>query len=272
MGKLTGETVLITGAARGLGRAYALHLAGLGANVGIIDINLKSYEEFAAEKALQTAETVMDEIRMLGVKSAGAVADVSDKAQVDAAVRQIVAELGDISVLVCNAGGGTGPLNANRASEMDLDQYELVMGRNLNGTIYAVNAVAPMMKKNSRGKIVTVTSHAGQLAISAGAYTHYSIAKAAIIQYTKQLAQDLGEYGITVNCVSPGFIATGRLAEGFKAAGEEKFLNILALKRFGTAEDCAKAVEFLATDLSDYVTGTVVEVTGGSVGRLSLGF
>lgn len=270
MGKLSGKTAIVTGAARGLGRAYALRLAGLGANVGIIDINLKSFEEFEAEKALQTADTVMDEVRALGVNSAGAVADVSDYEQVKKAVQQIVDELGEPDILVCNAGGGAGGLSDNRASEMNLDQYHTIIHRNLTGTIHTVMAVAPMMKKNKSGKIVTVTSHTGQVAVSNGAYSHYGVAKAGIIQYTKLLAQDLGEYNINVNCISPGFIATGRLTAGFKATGEDLFLNALALKRFGTPEDCAKAVEFLTTDLSDYVTGTVVEVTGGSVDRLTI--
>ncbi len=270
MGKLDGKVVLITGAARGLGRSYALHLAGLGADIGIIDINLKSYEDFETEAALLTADTVMDEVRALGVRSAGAVADVSDAAQVEAAVQEIVNALGPIDALVCNAGGGTGAMTANLASEMDLEQYHIVMERNLSGTIHTVRAVAPMMKERRCGKIVTVTSHVGQAAVSSGSYAHYSVAKAGILHYNKLLAQELGPYNITVNAISPGFIATGRMAQGFKAVGEDKFLDALALKRFGTPEECAKVVEFLVTDLSDYVTGTCVEVTGGSVGRLTL--
>ena len=272
MGRLDGKNVLITGAARGLGRSYALHLAGLGANVGVIDINLKSYEEFEAEKKMLTAETVMEEIRALGVKSAGAVADVSDYDQVQQACRAIEAELGPIDVLVCNAGGGTGGMTENPASDIDLEQYRIVMERNLSGTIHTVKAIAPSMKERRTGKIITVTSHVGQVATSSGSYSHYSVAKAGILHYTKLLAQELGAYNITVNAISPGFIATGRMAQGFQAAGEHKFLDALALKRFGTPEECAKVVEFLATDLSDYVTGTCVEVTGGSVGRLTLNF
>ncbi|MDR0850931.1 MAG: SDR family oxidoreductase [Clostridiales Family XIII bacterium] len=270
MGKLTGKTALITGAARGLGRSYALHLASLGADVGIIDINLKSYAEFESEAALLTADTVMEEVEALGVKSAGAVADVSDFDQVKRAVDEIVAALGPIDILVCNAGGGSGALTANKASEIDLEQYHTVLERNLTGTVNTVLAVAPIMKERNAGKIINVTSHTGQIATSTGSYAHYSIAKAAILHYTRVLAQDLGRYNINVNCISPGFIATGRMAVGFKAVGEEKFLDALALKRFGTPEDCAKVVEFLATDLSDYVTGVCIEITGGSGERLTL--
>ncbi|MDR2132958.1 MAG: SDR family oxidoreductase [Clostridiales Family XIII bacterium] len=270
MGKLSGKTALITGAARGLGRAYALHLASLGANIGVIDINLKSFEDFETEKVLLTADTVMDEVRALGVKSAGATADVSDPEQVNAAVKKINEALGDIDILVCNAGGGSGKMTDNVASELDLEQYHLIVERNLSGTIHTVMAVAPAMKAKKKGKIITVSSHVGQAATSTGSYAHYAIAKAGILHYTKLLAQDLGAYDINVNCISPGFIATGRMAQGFKAMGEEKFLAALALKRFGTPEDCAKVVEFLATDLSDYVTGSCIEVAGGSTCRLTL--
>lgn len=269
MGKLDGKVALITGAARGLGRSYALHLAGLGADIGIIDINLKSYEDFDTEKELLTADTVMDEVRALGVRSAGAVADVSDEKQVNDAVQSIIKELGPIDILICNAGGGTGAMTANTASDIDLEQYHIVLERNLTGTIHTVKAVAPSMKERQTGKIITVTSHVGQVAISTGSYAHYGVSKAGILHYSMLLAQELGPYNINVNAISPGFIATGRMAQGFKAVGEQKFLDCLALKRFGTPEECAKVVEFLATDLSDYVTGTCVEVTGGSVGRMT---
>lgn len=268
MGKLTGKNVIVTGAARGLGREYALRLASLGANVGVIDINLKSFEEYAAEKALLTAGTVMDEIKALGVKSAGAEADIGNKDQVFAAVKKIAKELGDISIVVCNAGGGMGPMDGNKASELNWDQFHAVVDRNFFGTVYTCNAVAPMMKKLGYGKIVNVASVGGLCANSDGSYAHYASSKAAIIHYTKLLAQDLGKYNITCNVVAPGFISTARLVAGYKTVGEEKFTRNIAMGRFGTTEDCANAVEFLTTDLSSYVSGTVLEVTGGTVGRI----
>ncbi|HHX36429.1 MAG TPA: SDR family oxidoreductase [Clostridiaceae bacterium] len=270
MSKLAGKVALVTGAARGLGRAYALRLASLGADVGVIDINLKSYEEYKPEADLLTAETVIDEIRNLGVKSVGEEADVSNYEQVLAAVNKIQAKLGNFDILVCNVGGGSGSLNGNLASDMDLDQYHTVLERNLTGTVHTVKAVVPYMKKQDKGKIITVTSHVGQVAFSTGSYAHYASAKAAILHYTKYLAQELGAYNIHVNAISPGFIATARLVEGYKATGEEAYLNSMAIKRFGTPEECANVVEFLATDLSDYVTGNCVEVTGGTVSRLTV--
>lgn len=268
MGKLTGKNAIVTGAARGIGREYALRLASLGANVGVIDINLKSFEEFAGEKALLTADTVMDEIRALGVKSAGAIADIGNREQVFAAVAEIAKEIGDISIVVCNAGGGMGPMDGNKASEINWEQYHAVIDRNLHGTVYTCNAVAPMMKKLGYGKIVNVASVGGLTANSDGSYAHYATSKAGIIHYTKLLAQDLGPHNITCNVIAPGFISTARLEAGFKAMGEEKFTRNIAMGRFGTTEDCADAIEFLTTDLSSYVSGTVLEVTGGTVGRI----
>jgi len=128
--------------------------------------------------------------------------------------------------------------------------------------------VAPMMKKNNYGKIVNIASVGGLAANSDGSYTHYASSKAAIIHYTKLLAQELGPYNITCNVLAPGFISTARLMAGYKAVGEEKFTRNIAMGRFGTPEECANAVEFLATDMSSYMSGTVLELTGGTVGRI----
>ncbi len=268
MGKLTGQTALVTGAARGLGRVYALHLATLGANVGVIDINFESFRDFKGEAELLTADNVMEELRALGVKAAGATADIGNREQVFSAVQKIRDELGDISIVITNAGGGMGRPDENKATGLDWDMYHAVIDRNLHGTVYTVNAVAPDMKKNRYGKIVTVASVGGLVANSDGSYCHYGIAKAGIIHYTHYLAQELGSYNINANCIAPGYMATGRLKEQYKMAGEEHFLSRTSLKRFGTPEDCVKAIEFLVTDQSEFVTGHVLEVSGGVSGRV----
>ncbi len=262
MGNLFGRTALVTGGARGLGRIYALRLANLGADVGVIDINLHSFRDFKEEAELLTADTVVEELKNKGVKAAGAEADIGNLNQVLSAVSAIVSELGDIDILVANAGGGFGHLNENNASIMDLNLYRKTMDRNLDGTVYTAMAVVPMMKKKGYGKIITVASIAGLYPCPEGAFAAYGTAKAAIIMYTKYLAQELGRYGINVNCIAPGRIMTGRMVgRMYKDA-----INGIALGRVGRPEDCAGVVEFLATDLSDYVTGTVIEVTGGFVG------
>ena len=266
--RLDGKTALVTGAARGLGRAYAIRLAELGANVGVIDIDLKSYQAFEGEAKLMTAETTMDEVRALGVKSAGAEADITNREQVFAAVKKIEEELGPIDIVVCNAGGGMGAPDGNKAAEMNWEQFYAVTERNYYGTVYTCNAVVPGMMERGYGKVINVISVGGLVANSDGSYAHYASAKAAIKHYTMLLAQQAGRHNVTVNAIAPGFIATGRLVENYKKAGEGTFLRNVAMKRFGTVEDCANVIEFLATDLSSYVNGAVIEVTGGTVGRM----
>lgn len=266
--RLDGKTALVTGAARGLGRAYAIRLAELGANVGVIDIDLKSYKAFEGEAKLMTAETTMDEVRALGVKSAGAEADITNREQVFAAVKKIEEELGPIDIVVCNAGGGMGAPDGNKAADMNWEQFYAVTERNYYGTVYTCNAVVPGMMERGYGKVINVISVGGLVANSDGSYAHYASAKAAIKHYTMLLAQQAGRHNVTVNAIAPGFIATGRLVENYKKAGEGTFLRNVAMKRFGTVEDCANVIEFLATDLSSYVNGAVIEVTGGTVGRM----
>src|SRR5262245_57399744 len=261
MSALRGQIALITGAARGLGRAYALRLARLGANVAVVDKDLRSYVEFEAEARQMTAATTMDEIGKLGVESVGWEADVGDADAILQVVRDVDERWGRIDVLVCNAGGGL--YQRPRASEFDIDELYEVLRRNLLATIYTVLAVSPIMKRQRSGKIITVSSQAGSAA-SATAAAHYGTAKAGIVMYTRYLAQDLGPFGITANCIAPGYIGTGRLMERFRQVGIDEIESRIALRRLGTVEDCAKVVEFLATDLSDYVTGAVVPIDGGS--------
>jgi len=137
---------------------------------------------------------------------------------------------------------------------------------NLFGTVYSCNAVAPIMKQQHSEKIITVSSVAGTAPSADGGYAHYGAAKAAIAHYTRYLAQDLGPFGITVNCTAPGVIATGRImATVILGSSNRDRAELVALRRLGTVEDCAKVVEFLATDLSDYVTGAVIPIDGGLV-------
>jgi len=264
MGKLDGKTAIVTGAGRGLGRAYALHLAGLGANVAVCDVNLHSYEEFDAEAAAMTGETTVEEIRALGRQALGFELDVANRDAVFAMVEQVRGTWGSVDVLVANAGGGRGKPAETTASTVPPELFDLVMQMNLYGTYHSCSAVAPIMKAQRSGKIVTVASYAGKVAGIGGGYAHYGAAKAAIAHYTRYLAQELGPYGITANCIAPGVIATARIVKlvGGSASGNSGADDI-ALRRYGTPEDCAKVVEFLATDLSDYVTGALIPIDGG---------
>lgn len=268
MGKLDGKVAIVTGAARGLGRAYARRLAGLGAKVAVSDIDLRSYRDFEAEARDMTGETTVAEITAAGGAALGIEMDVRDRDAVEAMVARVVEEWGRVDVLVANAGGGRGRPVDTKASGLDPALLELVVAMNLYGTVYSCNAVAPHMKRQRSGKIVTVSSVAGTAPSADGGYAHYGAAKAAIAHYTRYLAQDLGPHGITVNCIAPGVIATGRIMQtvipGSSQSNRDR-AELVALRRLGTVEDCAKVVEFLTTDLSDYVTGAVIPIDGGLV-------
>ena len=211
MGKLDGKVAIVTGAARGLGRAYAKRLAGLGAKVAVADLNLRSYEEFEAEAKDMTADSTVAEIEASGGIALGIEVDVRDHEAVEAMVARVVQEWGRVDVLVANAGGGRGRPMDTKASSLDPALLQLVTEMNLFGTVYSCNAVAPIMKQQRSGKIITVSSVAGTAPSADGGYAHYGAAKAAIAHYTRYLAQDLGPFGITANCIAPGVIATGRI-------------------------------------------------------------
>jgi 3-oxoacyl-[acyl-carrier protein] reductase len=266
MGKLDGKVAIVTGGGRGLGRAYARRLASLGAKVAVADLDLRSYREFDTEAKDMSAESTVAEIEDSGGAAIGVECDVCDHQAVEAMVARVVEEWGRVDVLIANAGGGRGRPVDTKASTIDPALLDLVVRMNLFGTVYCCNAVAPVMKLQRFGKIVTVSSVAGLSSSSDGGYAHYGAAKAAIAHYTRYLAQDLGPYGITVNCIAPGVIATGRIMQTVLPGSSDSNRDrseLVALRRLGTAEDCAKVVEFLATDLSDYVTGAVIPIDGG---------
>jgi NAD(P)-dependent dehydrogenase (short-subunit alcohol dehydrogenase family) len=259
--KLAGKVALVTGAARGLGRAYALRLARMGADVVVNDIDMDAAKQYGEEL---TAPTVMDEIRAIGPRSLGIVADVTSQAEVNRMIEQTLAELGHLDILVTNAGGALvpGPSYASSVPEVD---FRRMLDLNLMSTIFCCQAAARPMKEQRRGKIVTVGSQAGLRGHGGGGGTSYSVAKAAIQHYTRQLAVELGPYNVNVNCIAPAWIlssraiASGRNSPETRARLEQE----IALGRLGTPEDCAKVIEFLVTDLSDYVTGQVISVCGG---------
>jgi 3-oxoacyl-[acyl-carrier protein] reductase len=268
MGKLDGKVAIVTGAARGLGRAYAKRLAALGAKLAVADINLRSFEDFEAEAKDMTGDNTVAEIEAAGGSALGIELDMRNTAAVEAMVERVVKEWGRVDVLVANAGGGRGRPMDTKASSLDPELLQLVTEMNLFGTVYSCNAVAPIMKQQRSGKIITVSSIAGTAPSADGGYAHYGAAKAAIAHYTRYLAQDLGPFGITVNCIAPGVIATGRIMAtvipGSSQSNRDR-AELVALRRLGTVEDCARVVEFLATDLSDYVTGAVIPIDGGLV-------
>jgi len=262
--KLEGKVALVTGAARAIGRAHALRLAKLGADVVINDINLEAFKEFG-EKI--TAPTVMDEVKALGVRSIGIETDVGKKEQVEAMVKRVLDEFGHIDILINNAGGLAGEIVESFASSVSEEDLKATFDRNLMGTIYCCQAVAEPMKAQRWGRIVNTSSQAGLQAQQGGVYASYGAAKAGVIAYTRYLAQELGPYGITVNCIAPAYVSTGRLeALAYSRPGaRERTIGQVPLGRLAQPDDIAKVTEFFVTDLGDYVTGQCLSVCGGAI-------
>ncbi len=262
--KLKGKVALVTGGARGLGRAYVLHLARLGADVVINDVDLNAAAEY--NETLDAA-TVMEEVAALGSRALGVQADVTDKDAVDAMFEEALGTFGRIDILITNAGGALRSPPNTSAATADMDHYEYLMNINLTGTIYCCQAASRPMKEQRSGKIVNVSSQAGLWSGHNGNGMAYKVAKAGVAHYTRLLAAELGPYNINVNSIAPGFILSSRAIAGGRDSDEsrERLLKQIPLGRLGLPEDCAKVVEFLVTDLSDYVTGQCIPICGGIV-------
>ncbi|MGI4814733.1 MAG: SDR family NAD(P)-dependent oxidoreductase [Janthinobacterium lividum] len=262
--RLDGKIAIITGAARGLGRAYALRLAALGADVAVVDINLASAAEFG-EKL--DAESVTDEVKALGRRSIGVQADLTNRAQVESMVKQIVAEFGRVDILVNNAGGAITPAERSAASVSPEDDTRLLMDVNYMSAVFCCQAIAPLMKQQGFGTIINTSAQSGITTYKGGLLSTYAASKAAVTIYTRYLAAELGPFGVRANCISPGVMMTARVASNAAArgVGTADEMATIPLGRFGEPEDCANVVEFLATDLSRYVTGQCISVCGGAV-------
>ncbi len=268
--ELAGRVALVTGSARGIGRASALRLAALGADIVVSDIDLHSAAAVAEERS---AATVMDEVRALGRRSIGIEADVTEPGAAERMVREVIGTFGRLDILVNNVGGGPaagGSHLKGGSDQVTPEQFRRAMDLNLSSTVSCCNAAMPHMIAGRSGCIVNMTSIHGLMVrlqddLSFAARTTYGVAKAGLIQYTRVLAAELGPHGIRVNCIAPGAIVTGRVAhfgaKGEMIAGDR--LRACSLGRAGEADDVAKVVEFLCTDLSSYVTGQCIRVDGG---------
>ncbi|MCC0057540.1 MAG: SDR family oxidoreductase [Rhodobiaceae bacterium] len=261
--KLSGKVAIVTGAARGIGRACALRLAEMGADVAVSDINLDGAAEYGESLG---AETVADEIVNIGRNSIGIQADLTiPDAAIDMVARTTEA-LGAPDILVNVAGGAFTPIEKSWASILADDDLDRMLAVNLKTAIHACQAVLPSMRERGEGIIVNTASMIGSNAgVRQGKLTDYGIAKTGVIQYTRFLAAEVGQYGIRVNALSPGSIATARIVALSSARGiaTNDDLEKIALRRLGTPEDMASAMEFLVTDQSAYVTGQCITVCGG---------
>jgi NAD(P)-dependent dehydrogenase (short-subunit alcohol dehydrogenase family) len=262
--KLKGKIAIVTGGARGLGRCYALRLARLGADIAIVDINLDAAHEFGEKLS---AESVMAEVKAIGRKSIGIASDLTDRSQVDAMVQKVIAEFGRIDILVNNAGGAVTPAERSAATESPEEDTRFLMDLNYMSAVFCCQSVAPVMKRQESGIIVNTSAQCGITTYKGGKLSAYGASKAAVTTYTRYLAAEVGPFGIRANCISPGVMMTARIAAKAveRGVGTADEMAGIPLRRFGVAEDCANVLEFLVTDLSQYVTGQVISVCGGAV-------
>jgi NAD(P)-dependent dehydrogenase (short-subunit alcohol dehydrogenase family) len=263
--KLRERVALITGAGRGIGRAHALRLAGLGARIVVNDIDLESRREYDEGPG---RASVAEEVRAKGVECLAIQADVTNKEEVEAMVRQALDAFGRIDILINNAGGLAGQVIESFASSVSERDLRETIDRNLLGTIFCSQAVAPSMKARGWGRIVNTASQAGFQAQQGGVYASYGAAKAGVMAYTRYLAQELGSVGITVNCIVPAYVNTRRLQVLVYDAipgVRDRLLEQIPLGRLAEPDDVAKAAEFFVTDLGDYITGQCLSVCGGAI-------
>ncbi len=249
--QLQGKTALVTGAARGIGRAIALRLARDGAAVGI---NYQKRED--------RAESLAAEIRQVGGKALTLQADVGDGAAVRAMAERIERELGPVDILVNNAG----VVRRGDLSDFDYSQMEGMRRTNVDGLVNVTRAVVDGMKQRRSGRIVNIASVAAH-GTSIDGTTFYAATKAAVITLTRRFAMELGPHGITVNAVAPGFILTELVGEGRTPEQLQETIDFVAgramVRRAGQPEDIAAAVAFLVSAEAGFVTAQVLTVDGG---------
>ncbi len=244
---LTGRTALVTGGSRGIGRAIVLRLATQGADVAF------SYKGNAA-----AAQATAGDVQAKGRRALAIQADARSAEGADALVKQVLGEFGKIDILVNNAG----ITRDNLIMRMAPDEWSEVLETNLFGAFYALKAVTRPMLKARGGRIINITSVSGQAGQTGQA--NYSSAKAGLIGLTKAAARELASRGITVNAVAPGFVLT-ELTQDLPDALKDEITARTPLGRFGTTEEIANAVAFLASDEAAYITGQVLAVDGGLV-------
>ena len=241
-----GKTAIITGSARGIGQAIAVDLAAKGASIVICDLQKEWLEETA------------DAVQKIGRKVTCRELDVTNHDAAQSTFQEIASETGSIDILVNNAGITRDGL-LMRMSEAD---WDAVLAVNLKGTFNCTKAVTRIMMKQRSGAIVNIASIIGLMGNAGQA--NYGASKAGVIAFTKSAAKEFASRNIRVNAVAPGFI-TSKMTDTLTEDVRDRMLDAIPLKRFGKPENVASVVSFLASDQAEYITGEVVNISGGMV-------
>jgi 3-oxoacyl-(acyl-carrier-protein) reductase len=243
--KLTGRTALVTGGSRGIGRAIALALAEEGADVAVNYVSSES-----------AARDVVTQITKTGRRGILAQADVSDFPDTFRMAQDVLKEFGHLDILVNNAG-----VNSDKTFvKMDHASWRKVLSINLDGVFNCTKVFVDQMLKQNYGRVVNITSVIGQIGNFGQA--NYAASKAGVAAFTKSLAKELAGKGVTVNAVAPGFIET-EMVEGIPEKVRDRLLSQIPLRRFGSAEEVARAVTYIVSSDGDYITGAELSINGG---------
>lgn len=251
-GRLQGRVAIITGSGHGIGKAYARRLASEGARVVIAELDGSA------------ANTVSDELSQEGFEALAVQTDIADEGSVQNMAEQAVSAFGKIDILINNAAMfATVPMSRTTFDEIAPDEWDRMMLVNLKGTWLACRAVIPEMRKRNYGKIVNISS--GTALKGNATRIHYVTSKAGILGFTKTLAREVGEYGITVNCVAPGSTLSEENPDESVLAMRQAGVTGRALTRVQKPEDLLGAISFFASPDSDFITGQTLVVDGGAV-------
>ena len=243
---LKGKTAIITGSGRGIGRAIALAMAAQGANIVVNDVNMESADEVVAE------------IEAMGRQAIAVKADVTAEEQVLAMVEACINRFGKLDILVNNAG----IIQTAPVTEIDGKDWDRVMEVNLKGVFLCCKAALAPMKAQHGGKIINIASVAGKRGGGLLGNSCYSASKGGVIAFTKSLARESGPFGINVNAITPAFTDT-EMTRSIAPDKKEFIIKMLPLGRVGQPSDIAGAVCFLASSMSDYMTGEIMDVDVG---------
>jgi len=250
--RLMGKVALITGAAHGIGRAYALRFAAEGARVVIADLDLPGAEIVAKEIAAQNGEAIAVAL------------DVTDPAIISDAIDKVVDAYGTVDILLNNAAMfSVVPMSRVGFDALSIEEWEAMMSTNVKGPWLMSRAVAPIMRKNRSGKIINISS--GTAFKGTNTQIHYVTSKAAVLGFTKTLARELGGDGINVNAIAPGNTLSEEDPDDKTLTMRSSAIPSRALRRLESPEDIVGAAVFLASNDSDFITGQTIIVDGGSV-------